>query len=80
MGGKVFPHGQVVKNPPANAEDTGSIPGPRRSYIPEGNSAGKPQSLKPPTPRAPAPQEKPPLAAARESLHTAQQRLDTAKK
>ena len=35
--GKVFPDDQVVKNPPANTEDTGSIPGPRRAYIPEGN-------------------------------------------
>ena len=25
-----FPGGSVVKNPPANARDTGSIPGPRR--------------------------------------------------
>ena len=25
--------GSVVKNPPANAEDTGSIPGPGRSPI-----------------------------------------------
>ena len=26
-----FPNGAVVKNPPANAGDTGSIPGSRRS-------------------------------------------------
>jgi len=26
-----FPNGAVVKNPPANARDTGSIPGSRRS-------------------------------------------------
>ena len=26
-----FPGGAVVKNPPANAGDTGSIPGPVRS-------------------------------------------------
>ena len=30
---KGFPAGSVVKNPPTNAEDTGSIPGPRRSHI-----------------------------------------------
>ena len=27
----------VVKNPPANAEDTGSIPHPRRSHVPQSN-------------------------------------------
>ena len=29
-----FPGGAVVKNPPTNAEDTGSIPGPGRSHMP----------------------------------------------
>ena len=29
-----FPGGSVVKNPPANAGDMGSIPGPGRSYKP----------------------------------------------
>ena len=29
-----FPGGAVVKNPPANAGDTGSSPGPGRSYMP----------------------------------------------
>ena len=29
-----FPGGSVVKNPPANAGGTGSIPGPGRSYMP----------------------------------------------
>ena len=28
-----FPAGAVVKNPPANAEDTGSSPGPGRSHM-----------------------------------------------
>ena len=28
-----FPGGSVVKNPPANAGDMGSIPGPRRSHM-----------------------------------------------
>ena len=28
-----FPSGAVVKNPPANAGDTGSIPGPGRSHM-----------------------------------------------
>ena len=27
-----FPSGSVVKNPPANARDVGSIPGPGRSH------------------------------------------------
>ena len=30
---KDFPGGPVVKNPPANARDTGSIPGPGRSHM-----------------------------------------------
>ena len=32
-----FPGGTVVKNPPANAGDTGSIPGPGRSHMPRNN-------------------------------------------
>ena len=32
-----FPGGTVVKNPLANAGDTGSIPGPGRSHMPQGN-------------------------------------------
>ena len=32
-----FPGGAVVKNPPANAGDTGSSPGPGRSHMPWGN-------------------------------------------
>ena len=28
-----FPGGAVVENPPANAGDTGSIPGPGRSHM-----------------------------------------------
>ena len=32
-----FPGGPMVKNLSANAEDTGSIPGPRRSHIPQSN-------------------------------------------
>ena len=31
------PGGPVVKNLPANAENTGSIPGPGRSHVPWGN-------------------------------------------
>ena len=30
-----FPGGTVVKNPPANAGDTGSSPGPGRSHMPQ---------------------------------------------
>ena len=32
-----FPGGAVVKTPPANAEDTGSRPGPGRSHMPQSN-------------------------------------------
>ena len=32
-----FPGGAVVKNPPANARDTGSSPGPGRSHMPWSN-------------------------------------------
>ena len=32
-----FPGGAVVKNPPANAGDTGSSPGPVRSHMPRSN-------------------------------------------
>ena len=32
-----FPGGAVVKNPPANAGDTGSSPGPGRSHTPRSN-------------------------------------------
>ena len=34
-----FPGGAVVKNPPANAGDTGSSPGPGRSHMPQSNLA-----------------------------------------
>ena len=33
----VFPGGPVVKNLSANAEDTGSIPGPGRFHISQGH-------------------------------------------
>ena len=32
-----LPGGAVVKNPPANAGDTGSCPGPGRSHMPRSN-------------------------------------------
>ena len=40
-----FPGGAVVKNPPANAGDTGSSPGPGRSHMPRSNLARAPQLL-----------------------------------
>ena len=40
-----FPGGTVVKNPPANAGDTGSSPGPGRSHMPWSNKARVPQLL-----------------------------------
>ena len=38
-----FPGGSVVRNPPANAGDASSIPGPGRSHMPWSNQAGAPQ-------------------------------------
>ena len=35
--GRDFPGGTVVKNPPANAGDTGSSPGPGRYHMPRSN-------------------------------------------
>ena len=35
----------MVKNPPANAGDMGSIPGPGRSHVPRSNEARAPQLL-----------------------------------
>ena len=40
-----FLGGAVVKNPPANAGDTGSSPGPGRSHMPRSNQAHAPQLL-----------------------------------
>ena len=40
-----FPGGAVVKNPPANAGDMGSSPGPGRSHMPRTNEAHAPQLL-----------------------------------
>ena len=40
-----FPGGSVVKNLPAKARDTGSIPGPGRSHIPRSNWGHVPQLL-----------------------------------
>ena len=37
MGEQGFPGGTMVKNPPANAGDTGSSPGPGRSHMPRSN-------------------------------------------
>ena len=44
-----LPGGAVVKNPPANAGDMGSIPGPGRSHMPVRHNywACMPQLLKP---------------------------------
>ena len=59
-----FPGGSVVKNPPANAGDMGSIPGPGGSHMPQSNQAHTPQLLSLCS-RAHAPQqEKPPTREA----------------
>ena len=63
-----FPGGAVVKNPPANAGDTGSSPGLGKSHMPRSSEARAPQLLSPraTTTEAHAPraralkQEKPP--------------------
>ena len=83
----------MVKNPPANSGDTGSIPGPGRFHRPHGNLARAPQHL---NPSAVEPMlcnkrshgsEKPryhnwrvvPLAATRESPCTATKTQDSQK-
>ena len=64
---KCFPGDPEVKNPPCNAGDTGSIPGPGRSHMPWGNSACVAQLLSLPAatearmPRACVPQQEKPL-------------------
>ena len=45
MENQGFPGGPVVENFSANAWDTGLIPGPRRSHMPQGNWACVPQLL-----------------------------------
>ena len=40
-----FPRGTVDKNLPANAGDTGSIPGPGKSHMPWSREAHAPQLL-----------------------------------
>ena len=37
LASRDFPDGPVIKHPPANAGDTGSIPGPGRSHMPWGD-------------------------------------------
>ena len=73
QGPQDFPGGSVVKNPPANAGDTGSSPRPGRSHMPWSNKAHAPQLRSPcatateaHAPRACAlQQEKPPQWEAR---------------
>ena len=54
-----FPGGPLVKNPPANSGDTGSILGPGRSHMPRGSGAHVPQLLSPRCPPCAPQQEKP---------------------
>ena len=44
-----FPGGPVVKNPPTNAGDMGSMPGPGRFHTPQGNYCRGPQLPSPQT-------------------------------
>ena len=60
-GKQDFPGGPVVKNVPADAGDTGSIPGTGRFHMPQSNRASVPQPLKSmrrePSQERPPPQE-----------------------
>ena len=84
LGG--FPGGSVVKNAPVNAWDTGSIPDPGISLMPQNNSARVPQLLSLCSPGEAtimsslhvATREKPPLTTTREKP-TQQARPGTAK-
>ena len=68
MANKLFPDGPMVKNPPCNARDTGSIPGPEGPTCRAATKPLGPQLLSPhvttaedPTPTACAlQQQKPP--------------------
>ena len=62
----VFPGGSLLKNLPANAGDTGSIPGPGSSHMPQSNEACAPQLLTLCS-RAPEPQPLSPCATATEA-------------
>ena len=76
-----FPGGAVVKDLPTNAGDKGSIPSPGRSHMLWSNQAHVPQRLKPVCPRAYAlQQEKPLLAATRESLSSNEDPVQPKKK
>ena len=56
-----FPGGPVVKNLPANAGDTGSIPALGRLHMPPGQLSPYTTAIEPAHPRTYAPQqEKPP--------------------
>ena len=52
----------MVKDPPANAGDTGPIPVLGKSHVPWGNQARAPQLLKPARSRAHAPQQEKPAS------------------
>ena len=69
-----FPGGAVVKNPPANAGDMGSIPDLERSHMPQGNYARAPQLLKPArhTREATSPQREAHATATKSSSHSPQ--------
>ena len=47
MRGVDFTNALGLKSPPANARDTGVIPGPGKSHTPRGTKARMPQLLKP---------------------------------
>ena len=56
-----FPGGPMVKNPPVNTGNTGSIPGPGRCHMSQSNVGHVPPTTEPSSPRACAlQQEEPP--------------------
>ena len=82
-----LPGGTVDKKLPANAGDTGSIPGPGRFHIPWSNQTQAPQLLSPRAatakacmPRACTPQpESSPCSQQLEKAHAQQRRPNAAK-
>ena len=59
-----FPGCSVVNNPPANAGNMSSIPGPGRSHTPRSNKAHEPQQEKPLKRKSHIPQRNVPLLTA----------------
>lgn len=74
-----FPGGQVVANPPANAEDTGSMPGLGGSYMLQGDKARTPQLVSLHSRACALQQESSPCSAQLDKACEQQQRPGAAK-